>query len=132
MYTYIFFQSIKPNRTMSDFGSLWQQKIVGRTCSSHSHGMKVVPVGLSWHEPGAEETATKFLVLLACCPSGQAPITPIFFFFCCYVRPYSKHAGKKTPVSRFGSCERTLMFFKLAPKLTKPRCAILIIKPLSR
>lgn len=42
---------------MSVFGSLWQQKILGKTCSFHGHGLKVIPVGPRWRESGAEEAA---------------------------------------------------------------------------
>lgn len=59
MYTYIFFfllVSATKQNCVSVSGNLQQQEILGKTCSFHGHGVKVVPRGgLRWREPGAQE-----------------------------------------------------------------------------
>lgn len=73
--------SIQPNRNnMSVFGRLWQQEILGKTCSLHGPGVKVAPRGPQRREPGAEEVSSKLPALSARHPSGQGPTASVFLF----------------------------------------------------
>lgn len=103
MYTYIFFfllVSATKQNCVSVSGNLRQQEILGKTCSFHGHGVKVVPRGASdgvsqEHRkqsnsnaagpasPGPRAAMAIFLFLLALCgtPTPNVP----------------SEAGKKTP-----------------------------------
>lgn len=81
-------QANRNNATV--FGSFWQQKILGKTRSLHGPGLKVVPRGPPWREPGAEKAARDSQRCQPTIPRAQVQPHQYFFSCCCSVGLHSK------------------------------------------